>query len=273
MPPPRDRDRIVDPDNCPENRYRTLEETTTTGHGIAVSGCHARSPFRDPCMVITGPEQGLTLPRSFKINAGTSHTSTHGAFGALDLRDWRDRGFAHCAGRRRQIWQRRGPRRLRYTVTGKGWEDVEVSGVGKESGETSFSGIAQWRGRTGARGHVSIEICWEDPRVDSGDEPEEDGVTCRSLNLLCAKFLVDRGGRCPPAACGIVARMRAVTCHCGNSYVCVQGLAFLDARESERGIGTVAIAGLGVGWPVMRVRGIVDDAKVDAGRGRKMRRP
>ena len=51
----------------------------TDRHGIT---CFGMGDPRQGIVHVTGPEQGLTLP-GLLINCGDSHTSTHGAFGAL----------------------------------------------------------------------------------------------------------------------------------------------------------------------------------------------
>ncbi len=48
---------------------------------------------------VFGPEQGLTQPGN-TIVCGDSHTSTHGAFGALAFGDWDQRGRARNGPRR-----------------------------------------------------------------------------------------------------------------------------------------------------------------------------
>ncbi len=74
--PTRDRERIADPAIA-----RMLErlEANCEQHGIRLFGL--RDP-RQGIVHVIGPEQGLTLP-GLSINCGDSHTSTHGAFGAL----------------------------------------------------------------------------------------------------------------------------------------------------------------------------------------------
>ena len=63
---------------------------------------------------VVGPEQGLTLP-GLLIVCGDSHTSTHGAFGALAFGIGASE-VAHVL-MTQTIWQRR-PRRMRVTVSG-----------------------------------------------------------------------------------------------------------------------------------------------------------
>ena len=74
--PTRNRDRIEDPQVAV-----MLErlEANCTRHGIRLFGL---DDPRQGIVHVIGPEQGLTLP-GLLINCGDSHTSTHGAFGAL----------------------------------------------------------------------------------------------------------------------------------------------------------------------------------------------
>ncbi|MFC3612300.1 3-isopropylmalate dehydratase large subunit [Lutimaribacter marinistellae] len=74
--PTRNRDTIADPDIA---KMLTRLEENTGKHGIQLFGL--RDP-RQGIVHVIGPEQGLTLP-GLTINCGDSHTSTHGAFGAL----------------------------------------------------------------------------------------------------------------------------------------------------------------------------------------------
>jgi 3-isopropylmalate/(R)-2-methylmalate dehydratase large subunit len=74
--PTRGRDAVADPDIA---KMLDRLETNTERHGIRLFGL--RDP-RQGIVHVLGPEQGLTLP-GLSINCGDSHTSTHGAFGAL----------------------------------------------------------------------------------------------------------------------------------------------------------------------------------------------
>ncbi len=77
----------------------------------AVSGC---DDPRQGIVHVMGPEQGLTLP-GLLINCGDSHTSTHGAFGALAFGIGATE-VAHVLATQ-TIWQKR-PKTMRITVTG-----------------------------------------------------------------------------------------------------------------------------------------------------------
>ena len=74
--PTRDRDRLADPDI--RRMIETLERNASE-HGLTIFGLN--DP-RQGIVHVVGREQGLTLP-GLLINCGDSHTSTHGAFGAL----------------------------------------------------------------------------------------------------------------------------------------------------------------------------------------------
>ncbi len=61
------------------------EQVTTLDHNIEESGAAAYFPFlskRQGIVHVIGPENGATLP-GMTVVCGDSHTSTHGAFGAL----------------------------------------------------------------------------------------------------------------------------------------------------------------------------------------------
>ena len=74
--PTRNRSQIYDPQI--ERMIETLDQNAKT-HGIQLFDLNHHS---QGIVHVIGPEQGLTLP-GLLINCGDSHTSTHGAFGAL----------------------------------------------------------------------------------------------------------------------------------------------------------------------------------------------
>jgi len=74
--PTRGRDRIVDP----QVKYM-VETLRKNAHKHSLRLFDLKDPGQGIVHVI-GPEQGLTLP-GLLVNCGDSHTSTHGAFGAL----------------------------------------------------------------------------------------------------------------------------------------------------------------------------------------------
>ena len=134
--PTRNRDRIADPDIA--RMIRTLEENTAR-HGIRCLGM--RDP-RQGIVHVMGPEQGLTLP-GLLINCGDSHTSTHGAFGALAFGIGATE-VAHVLATQ-TIWQKR-PKTMRITVTGQLGPSVTAK-------DLALSWIAEL-GADGARGHA-----------------------------------------------------------------------------------------------------------------------
>lgn len=91
---------------------------------------------------VIGPEQGLTLP-GLLINCGDSHTSTHGAFGALAFGIGATE-VAHVLATQ-TVWQRK-PKSMRITVDG----DL---GVGVTAKDIALSWIAKL-GTDGAQGHA-----------------------------------------------------------------------------------------------------------------------
>lgn len=134
--PTRDRARIADPDIA--RMIRTLEHNTAQ-HGIRCFGL--RDP-RQGIVHVMGPEQGLTLP-GLSITCGDSHTSTHGAFGALAFGIGAT-DVAHVLATQ-TIWQKR-PKAMRITVTGRLATAVTAK-------DLALSWIANL-GADGARGHA-----------------------------------------------------------------------------------------------------------------------
>lgn len=101
--------------------------------------------LRDPgqgIVHVIGPEHGLTLP-GLLINCGDSHTSTHGAFGALAFGVGATE-VAHILATQ-TIWQRR-PKTMRITVKGS-------FGPGVVAKDLALHWIARL-GADGARGHA-----------------------------------------------------------------------------------------------------------------------
>jgi len=91
---------------------------------------------------VVGPEQGLTLP-GLLINCGDSHTSTHGAFGALAFGIGATE-VAHVLATQ-TIWQKKPPV-MRITVDG-------TLGAGVSAKDIALNWIAQL-GTDGGRGHA-----------------------------------------------------------------------------------------------------------------------
>jgi 3-isopropylmalate/(R)-2-methylmalate dehydratase large subunit len=110
--------------------------------------------LRDPgqgIVHVVGPEQGLTLP-GLLINCGDSHTSTHGALGALAFGVGATQ-VAHILATQ-TIWQRK-PKTMRISVTG-------TLGAGVTAKDLALHWIAKL-GADGARGHA-IEYAGETVR-------------------------------------------------------------------------------------------------------------
>jgi 3-isopropylmalate/(R)-2-methylmalate dehydratase large subunit len=91
---------------------------------------------------VVGPEEGLTLP-GLLINCGDSHTSTHGAFGALAFGIGATE-VAHVLATQ-TVWQRK-PRSMRITVDG-------TLGAGVTAKDVALGWIARL-GTDGAQGHA-----------------------------------------------------------------------------------------------------------------------
>ncbi len=91
---------------------------------------------------VIGPEQGLTLP-GLLINCGDSHTSTHGAFGALAFGIGATE-VAHVLATQ-TIWQRK-PKAMRITVDG-------ALGMGVTAKDIALHWISKL-GTGGAQGHA-----------------------------------------------------------------------------------------------------------------------
>ncbi|SNR66870.1 3-isopropylmalate dehydratase large subunit [Puniceibacterium sediminis] len=106
--PTGDRGRITDPAIA-----KMIErlETHSQQHGITLFGLN--DP-RQGIVHVIGPEQGLTLP-GLQINCGDSHTSTHGAFGALAFGIGATE-VAHVLATQ-TVWQTK-PRAMRITIDG-----------------------------------------------------------------------------------------------------------------------------------------------------------
>jgi 3-isopropylmalate/(R)-2-methylmalate dehydratase large subunit len=135
--PTRHRDRpIGDPDIA--RMVRTLDENAQR-HGFALFGLN--DP-RQGIVHVAGPQAGLTLPGSLVV-CGDSHTSTHGAFGALAFGIGATE-VAHVLATQ-TIWQKR-PRAMRLTIDGP-------LGPGVGAKDMALAWIAKL-GADGARGHA-----------------------------------------------------------------------------------------------------------------------
>jgi 3-isopropylmalate/(R)-2-methylmalate dehydratase large subunit len=134
--PTRHRDDIRDPDIA--RMISTLQENTAA-HGIS---CFDLDDPRQGIVHVIGPELGLTLP-GLLIACGDSHTSTHGAFGALAFGIGAT-DVAHVLATQ-TIWQMR-PKTMRITLTG-------ALGAGVGAKDVALGWIAGL-GADGARGHA-----------------------------------------------------------------------------------------------------------------------
>ena len=134
--PTRRRDRIEDPAIA-----KMLErlETNTARHGVRLFGLN--DP-RQGIVHVLGPEQGLTLP-GLSINCGDSHTSTHGAFGALAFGIGATE-VAHVLAT--QTVRAQKPKSMRIRVRG-------ALGAGVSAKDIALHWIAEL-GTSGATGHA-----------------------------------------------------------------------------------------------------------------------
>lgn len=144
--PTRQRDRITDPDIA--RMIETLEGNAQT-HGLEVFGL--RDP-RQGIVHVIGPEQGLTLP-GLQINCGDSHTSTHGAFGALAFGIGATE-VAHVLATQ-TVWQRK-PAAMRIT-----FEGALAPGV------TAKDMALGWIARLGAGGAQGHAVEYAGPAVEA----------------------------------------------------------------------------------------------------------
>lgn len=131
---------------------KTLEDNAAQ-HGML---CFGLKDPRQGIVHVIGPEQGLTLP-GLLINCGDSHTSTHGAFGALAFGIGATE-VAHVLATQ-TIWQSK-PKSMRINVTGK-----LAPGVGAK--DLALAWIAKL-GTGGAQGHA-VEYAGETVRALSMD--------------------------------------------------------------------------------------------------------
>ncbi|SLN71446.1 3-isopropylmalate dehydratase large subunit [Oceanibacterium hippocampi] len=164
--PTRRRSDITNPDIA--RMIRTLEANTAR-HGIR---CFNLRDPRQGIVHVCGPEQGLTLP-GLLINCGDSHTSTHGAFGALAFGIGATE-VAHVLATQ-TIWQKR-PRTMRIEVTGR-------LGPGVSAKDVALSWISKL-GADGARGHA---IEYAGPVVEA--------LSMEGRMTLC-NLSIEGGARC-----------------------------------------------------------------------------
>ncbi|MCR9125172.1 MAG: 3-isopropylmalate dehydratase large subunit [Rhodobacteraceae bacterium] len=192
---PTRRDRTPDADIA--RMMRTLDENCAR-QGIRHFGL---ADPRQGIVHVIGPEQGLTLP-GLTIVCGDSHTSTHGAFGALAFGIGATE-VAHVLATQ-TIWQKPA-RTMRITVDGTlapgvGAKDIALAWIGRLGAE-------------GARGHV-IEYAGS----------AISGLSMEGRLTLC-NMSIEGGARC-----GLIAP-DAIT----RAYVAgrPQAPADMDAAEAD----------------------------------------
>ncbi|MHA6325198.1 3-isopropylmalate dehydratase large subunit [Roseivivax sp. CAU 1753] len=134
--PTRGRQHVADPQIA--KMLARLEENTKR-HGIPLFGL---GDPRQGIVHVIGPEQGLTLP-GLLITCGDSHTSTHGAFGALAFGIGATQ-VAHVLATQ-TLWQAK-PKSMRITVDG-------TLGPGVTAKDVALHWIAAL-GTAGAAGHA-----------------------------------------------------------------------------------------------------------------------
>ena len=168
-------------------------------HGLRLFGLH------DPgqgIVHVVGPEQGLTLP-GLTVVCGDSHTSTHGALGALAFGIGASE-VAHVL-MTQTLWQRR-PLRMRVTIEGR-------LGPGIGAKDMALSIIARL-GADGARGHA-VEYAGSAVRALS----IEGRLTLCNLSVECG------------ARCGMVAPDAATLRFLQGCAFAPVGAAFDRAAE------------------------------------------
>ena len=125
------------------NRMITTLQNNAQEHGIEMFGL---DDPRQGIVHVIGPEQGLTLP-GLLVTCGDSHTSTHGAFGALAFGIGATE-VSHVLATQ-TLWQKK-PRAMRIQIDGVLPEGVTAKDI-------ALHWISQL-GTSGAHGHA-IEYC------------------------------------------------------------------------------------------------------------------
>jgi 3-isopropylmalate/(R)-2-methylmalate dehydratase large subunit len=144
--PTRGRDRIRDRLHIADatiNRMITTLQNNALEHGIEMFGL---DDPRQGIVHVIGPELGLTLP-GLMITCGDSHTSTHGAFGALAFGIGATE-VSHVLATQ-TLWQKK-PKSMRIQLEGQLPPDVTAKDI-------ALHWIAKL-GTSGALGHA-IEYC------------------------------------------------------------------------------------------------------------------
>lgn len=201
--PTRDRMHVADP--AIARMIRTLEDNTAR-HGIR---CFGLTDPRQGIVHVMGPEQGLTLP-GLLINCGDSHTSTHGAFGALAFGIGATE-VAHVLASQ-TIWQKR-PKTLRITVAGQLGPSVTAK-------DLALSWIAAL-GADGARGYA-IEYAG----------PVVEGLSMEARMTLC-NLSIEGGARC-----GMVAPDEVTFSYIEGRAFAPKGEAWVQALADWRALAS-----------------------------------
>ncbi|PWC28227.1 3-isopropylmalate dehydratase large subunit [Teichococcus aestuarii] len=175
-------------------------EANARAHGTRLYGLH--DP-RQGIVHVVGPEQGLTLP-GLTIVCGDSHTSTHGAFGALAFGIGASE-VAHVL-MTQTLWQRK-PKRMRVTVEG-----TLPAGTGAK--DLALAIIARI-GADGAQGHA-VEYTGSAVR----------GLSMEGRLTLC-NMAIESGARC-----GMVAPDATTVGFLRGRPLAPQGAAFEQAAEA-----------------------------------------
>ncbi|ONG50647.1 3-isopropylmalate dehydratase large subunit [Pseudoroseomonas deserti] len=144
-------------------------EANAAEHGTRLFGL--RDP-RQGIVHVVGPEQGLTLP-GLTVVCGDSHTSTHGAFGALAFGIGASE-VAHVL-MTQTLWQRR-PKRMRVVVDG-------ALPPGTAAKDLALAIVARL-GADGAQGHA-VEYAGSTVR----------GLSMEGRLTLC-NLAIESGARC-----------------------------------------------------------------------------
>ncbi|MBJ3775560.1 3-isopropylmalate dehydratase large subunit [Acuticoccus mangrovi] len=156
---------------------------------------------------VVGPEQGLTLP-GLTMVCGDSHTSTHGAFGAIAFGIGASE-VAHVL-LTQTLWQRR-PKRLRITVDG----EMAPGSSAKDLALTIIATI----GADGAAGHA-IEFAGSTVR----------GLSMEGRLTLC-NLSIESGGKC-----GMVAPDETTIDYIRGRPLAPSGEAFERAADAWRAL-------------------------------------
>jgi 3-isopropylmalate/(R)-2-methylmalate dehydratase large subunit len=203
--PTRGRPNIADPEIA--GMVERLTENASA-HGLRLFG------LDDPAQGIVhvvGPEQGLTLP-GLLIVCGDSHTSTHGAFGALAFGIGASE-VAHVL-MTQTLWQKR-PKRMRITVSG---------GLGPHVAAKDLAlHVIAAIGADGAQGHAL--------------EYAGPGISALSVEgrLTLCNMSIEAGARC-----AMIAPDAATFAFLRDRPYAPKGAAFEAALDEWRGLASDA---------------------------------